>query len=704
MQTIHYAHSLTGEPVQKWERLEDHLSETATMAESFASCFAPGWGRLAGLWHDIGKYQEAFQRRILNDPSAHISGGVDHASVGALLAKEKRAYLAQFPIAGHHGGLPDNQKLVDRLEEKRALINDARRGGLPASVENEPIPKVPGWLRSGDAASISFCTRFVFSALVDADFLSTERFYAGGKERDLGTYPSLPDIKDRLEKYLVRIENASPTAVNRMRARVLADARKAASLGQGVFSLTVPTGGGKTLTGLLFAIEHAIAHGLRRVIVVVPFTSIIEQTAQAYREALGDCASAVLEHHSNVDPTKETPQNRLAAENWDAPLVVTTSVQFFESLYANKPSRCRKLHRIAKSVVIFDEAQTFNAGLLAPIRHGLEELTSHYGVTAVLSTATQPALLEGAREIVRDPEGEFAAVAGRCDIVMPASKAAVSWEELAEELRSYERVLAIVHRRDDAQTLAQLVGEDCLHLSARMCAAHRSEVLSKVKRRLAAGQNCRLVATQLVEAGVDIDFPEVYRAFAGADSMAQAAGRCNREGRGMGRLHLFFAPTQPPRGVLRTAAELTRVMWEEGVLDLKRAETFRKYFKQLYNKLEEDEKGIMPAERAMQFETVAHAFRMIDEVGEPVVAPFGLWQPLVADVRRNGVSRGRIRALQRFMVNLYPQEIRELEKLGAIEKIADTFWAALPGFKTYSDRWGFEWHGRDIRDPESLVA
>jgi CRISPR-associated endonuclease/helicase Cas3 len=445
-----------------------------------------------------------------------------------------------------------------------------------------------------------------------------------------------------------------------------------------------------------------VRHELSRVIVVIPYTSIIEQTAKTYREALGD--EAVIEHHTNVDPERETRANRLASENWDAPIVVTTSVQFFESLYASRTSRCRKLHRIAGSVVVLDEVQTFPVNLLAPVKHVLRELSAHYGATTLLCTATQPTLLEGAREIVPEKEKEFAAVAGRFEILMPLSEEPVSWDGLALELRTHEKAMAIVHRRDDAQRLAKLVGEDCLHLSARMCAEHRSVVLEDVKRQLGAGEPCRLVATQLVEAGVDVDFPEVYRAFAGADSLAQAAGRCNREGKGHGRLHVFFAPTMPPRGILRTAESVARVMWREGSLDLTAPETFAKYFSRLYRSAEHDARSVMAAEREQRFADVAELFQMIPETGEAVVAPYGDWERRVEDIRREGISRERMRRLQRFLVNLYPQEIEELRRAGALERIEETFWAVLPGFRVYDKRWGFGWKGRVAAEPEVLIA
>jgi CRISPR-associated endonuclease/helicase Cas3 len=697
-----YAHSLPGKPHGEWQLLEVHLAAVAALAERFASSFAPGWGSLAGLWHDAGKYQAAFQRYIATDSDAHIKGP-DHATVGALIARAQKAPALAFAIAGHHGGLPDAEDLKCRLERKQPLLDESRTGGLPRWVEEATVPALPACLNTSNPLQFSLWTRLLFSALVDADFLDTEKFYAGGSERG-SNWPSLTDLKTRLDEFLDRkTQEAHRTPVNEMRARVLAACRRAATFEPGAFTLTVPTGGGKTFSSLAFALDHAVQHGLERVIVVIPYTSIIEQTAQQYRSALGE--DAVLEHHTNVDPDDETPQNRLASENWDAPVVVTTSVQFFESLYANRTSRCRKLHRIVRSVVVFDEVQTFPVHLLEAVRRVLRELTTTYGSTALLCTATKPELLEGAREIVPDPAQEFAVVARRSKILMPKSDEPIAWEDLASELRSYEQVMAIVHRREDAQRLAQLAGGDCLHLSARMCAEHRSDVLAEVRRRLDAGERCRLVATQLVEAGVDVDFPEVFRAFAGADSLAQAAGRCNREGRARGRLHVFNAPTKPPAGVLRTGLQIAQLMEAEGRLDLKSPETFGRYFARLYGVSEQDARAVLAAERVQKFKTVAELFRMIEESGESVVAPYGDdWVRRLNAIRYGGVTRLGMRRLQRFMVNLYEKEITALRNEGALERIADLFWAVVPGFKIYDNRWGFGWQGDPKIEPEYLIA
>lgn len=701
---MHYAHSLAGEPTERWQELTEHLEETAKLAEGFAGKFAPGWGRLAGVWHDAGKYQSSFQRRIgagLDGPS---NERVDHSSVGALLAEQRGAPGLALIIAGHHGGLRNLEDVRARLAEKRDLLSAAKRDGLPPELEGLGVPQAPDWRSKREAA---LWIRFVFSALVDADFLDTERF-CSGRAREFD-YPPLDVLKVRLDEAMAaKAAGAKPSRVNAMRARVLYDCRRAAEHPPGPFTLTVPTGGGKTLASMAFALEHAIRHGLERVIVVVPYTSIIEQTAIEYREALGE--GAVIEHHSSVDPARETPANRLASENWDAPVVVTTSVQFFESLYANRVSRCRKLHRITRSVVVFDEVQTFPPPLLQPICHALQRLISDYGGSAVFCTATQPALaLPGTHEIVSDRVGEFDTVRGRCDYELPASEEPVSWEALAFELRGRNQALAIVHRRDDAETLARLTGDDCIHLSSRMCAAHRTVVIADIKRRLKAGELCRAVSTQIVEAGVDVDFPEVWRAFAGADSLAQAAGRCNREGvRERGRCHIFFAPTRPPRGILRVGFDVAFTMWKEGRLVLSSPETFVEYFERLYSRVETDP-GVLPAEDELRFADAAAKFKMIEEHGGAVIAPYGDWEARLLDVERamewGGSARTAMRGLQRFTVNLYPAEIARLSANGAISQVEERLWRVNPGFqRVYDERFGFGWQGELAADPEVFVV
>jgi CRISPR-associated endonuclease/helicase Cas3 len=421
----HYAHSLDGRPLEEWQLLEDHLRQTAALAEGFASPFAPGWGRLVGLWHDVGKYRKAFQNRIgAGDGRAHIESSVDHKTAGALIAAQRSVTLLSFAIAGHHGGMPNRGDLEGALKDREHLLDEACRDGLPSSLVSQLLPDYPAWLKQTSSAGLSSWVRFIFSALVDADFLDTEKFY----EKHYGratVRPCLADLSASLDEYIDRkARNSQPSPINSMREYVLAACRRAATDSSGLFTLTVPTGGGKTLSSLSFALRHAVRHSKSRVIVVIPYTSIIEQTASVYREAFGPLGSeAVLEHHTNVEPQCETAANRLACENWDAPIVITTSVQFFESLFSNKPSRCRKLHNIADSVVILDEVQTLSAKLLAPIRHVLAELASNYGTTAVLCTATQPVLFDPApKEIISDRALAFEVVANRCEVLMPESE------------------------------------------------------------------------------------------------------------------------------------------------------------------------------------------------------------------------------------------------------------------------------------------
>lgn len=699
-----YAHSHAEWPREQWHLLEEHLRETARLAESFASSYAPGWGHLAGLWHDLGKYQIEFQNKITKDSEAHCR--VDHSIVGALAAfAEKDAILPPI-IAGHHGGLPDLTNLKARLERETLRLAPVVAQAPAAALLQEKLPQCPPWLRRGDE-SLAFWIRMIFSALVDADFLDTEAFYERRHRDPIAGSVGLSDLKAQLDLALqAKTEGAAPTPVNAMRARVLSDCRAAATRPPGLFSLTVPTGGGKTLASLAFALDHAVTHGLDRIIVVIPFTSILEQTADEYRKALGR-PDAVLEHHSNVDSKNETAATRLACENWDAPIVVTTGVQFFESLYANRTSKCRKLHNIARSVVVFDEVQTFPIELREPVCSALRQLVTRYGSSIVLCTATQPALnLPAVTEIVQDVDREFAAVANRTRVRWPESEVPTTWGSLADEVRELRQVLVIVHRRKDAEELARLLGNDVIHLSARMCPEHRSQRIAEIKQRLLQGEACVTVSTQLVEAGVDIDFPVVYRAFAGADAMAQAAGRCNRHGTQpvQGELRVFFAESKPPVPILRMGQETARTMWKEGTLDLVRPATFRDYFKRLYQRTDADP-GVLTAERELRFEEAARLFRIIEEQGETLIAPYGDAEAVVTELRDQGITRPLLRRLQSYSVTLYDQEIRTLKQAGSIELLIDKLWTVLPPYRRiYSEQFGFGWQGPIAAEPGELIA
>ncbi|MFD2837537.1 CRISPR-associated endonuclease Cas3'' [Azotobacter vinelandii] len=502
---------------------------------------------IAGLLHDLGKYTDEFQRRISGDLIR-----VDHATRGAMLAVERYGALGRllaYGIAGHHSGLANGRDpgecstLEERLKGQSlpALLDQWQNEiQLPAMSELGPLPIKP--VRERQVFQLAFLARMLFSCLVDADFLDTEAYYDRIEQRPSrrSARPSLPHLQQALNVHLAGFRADSP--VNRIRADILGHVRQQAVQEPGLFSLTVPTGGGKTLASLAFALDHAIRHGLRRIIYVIPFTSIVEQNAAVFRKALGEFGEqAVLEHHSAFSDNRAQDRQardklRLAMENWDAPIIVTTAVQFFESLYADRPSRCRKLHNIAGSVIILDEAQTLPLRLLRPCVTAIDELALNYRCSPVLCTATQPALqapefrggLQGVRELAPQPEQLFQ----RLVRVQVRQVGILSDAALQRQMAEREQVLCIVNNRRHARALYEsIAGSDgARHLTTLMCARHRSQVLAEVRQRLHDGQPCRLVATSLIEAGVDVDFPTVLRAEAGLDSIAQAAGRCNREG------------------------------------------------------------------------------------------------------------------------------------------------------------------------------
>ncbi len=668
----YYAHSLEGRPLKEWQKLEDHLRQTAEMAREFAAGFESGdWAAAAGFLHDIGKAAPEFQAYLahengLDDVGYDGAGGgrVNHSSAGAAFAEDVMkaipgrtlAYLA----AGHHAGLPDwfsdptgNAALSVRLAEGRENLKRIRAAVEVWSSGCRPPAKAPPFVCPNN---YHFWVRMLYSCLVDADFLDTETFMRA--VRNPG-FASLDELRKRLDRHMAaKMANCEGTPVNLARRDVLAACRKAANETPGLYSLTVPTGGGKTLSGMAFALDHAIRHGKRRVIYVIPYTSIIEQTAAVLRNIFGD--DNVVEHHSNLDPEKETERSRLASENWDAPIVVTTNVQCFESLYSAKPSRCRKLHNIVSSVVILDEAQLIPPQWLIPSVDAIRELTVNYSVTVLLSTATQPALPGlDPKEIISDPAGLYERLR-RTDISMPPDlNTVVEWGEVARRLKQHEQVLCIVNTRRDCRELFDLMPDGTIHLSALMCSQHRSEKIDEIKQLLKNGNPVRVVSTQLVEAGVDIDFPVVYRALGGLDSIAQAAGRCNREGRlpGKGQIHVFVPPRDPPRGLLRKAAATTREMGALPNYDPQAPETFRKYFELFYPRVNDNGgdflKSLQKDVPNVPFRTAGDTFTFIDDTAQrPVIVRYRGSEPWIDRLRFVGPTREIMRRLQRYTVNV----------------------------------------------------
>ncbi len=681
--------------------LAEHLCATADLARRFA---AP-WGGdeaayLAAIWHDLGKYATEFQEMIrAAGENGHLEGvdaapktRVDHSTAGAQQAVEKfgpvYGGMLAYVIAGHHGrGLADWSDLNVRLKSSDGLAR-ALAAKPPAEILEIPDPNRP-FPKGADA---SLWVRMLASALFDADFLNTEAFFDEEKAatRTANQWPTIEAMAERLKRGMAERFGPPQRDIDRLRAEVLAACRTAASRKPGFFSLTVPTGGGKTLASLAFALEHAKRHGHKRVIYAIPFTSIIEQTAGEFRKYLGE--EAVLEHHSNLDcrPDEETNRSRLATENWDAPLIVTTTVQLFESLFAARPSKVRKLHNLAGGVLILDEAQALPPAVLTPVTMILDQLVRHYGVSVVLCTATQPALhdvfkeLPSPFEIAPDPARLFARL-DRVNVTMPKPDQKRAWTDIAAEMAAAPQALAIVNSRADCRTLHDLLPEGAIHLSTWQCAEHRAELLEKIKAGLKAEAPVRVVSTSLIEAGVDIDFPLVMRAMTGLDSLAQAAGRCNREGRlDKGRFVAFRPEDEALRGHFLQVVGAAEAALRDHVGAPFKPEAFHAYFKALYWAKGEDALDKYEMRRLLRlgeefqaamyhgirFRTAAEKFHMIDDFQETLIVPYDeKAERAIASLRAIGVKRGILRALQRYTVPVRSDYLARLSEAAAVEDV-----------------------------------
>ena len=747
--------------------LAAHLQSVAKMAADFSAAFEPAsatqrWAYLAGQWHDLGKYRSGFQRYLMqsNNPDAHIEGKVGgrektHSAAGALWAIQQlgqshgpkgalAARVLAYLIAGHHAGLHDwNSGLNERLTEPdcQTELREALDTHPPENILSQgdfvpDLSHIPGC-----SAGFALWVRLLFSCLVDADFLDTEAHFDAGKPARRDGFPTLDQMHIAFDNYMVVKAAAAagtPSTVNTLRAAILRQCRDKAALPAGFFSLTVPTGGGKTLSSLAFALKHAKAHGQRRVIYAIPYTSIIEQTADVFREVFKTLGNEVLiEHHSQADAADkdETARSRLACENWDAPLVVTTNVQLFESLFAAKTSRCRKLHNLVNSVIVLDEAQQLPPEFLQPILDALNLLVKHYGVTVVLCTATQPALnsttyfdpdkglrgLEKVREIIDEPDALFCALK-RVDVQMPEDlKTPTPWVEIAAQLSAEDCVLAIVGTRKAACELQRLLPVGALHLSALMCGAHRKDVIDQIKVRLKAKREgrdlapLRVASTNLVEAGVDIDFPVVYRALAGLDSIAQAAGRCNREGQlaGKGRVVVFVPPGRPPIGHLRKAVEACISTLHDKSADPLERSLFAAYFRDFYSKVDLDGKKIVAMLKldkstfGVQFRSAAEAFRLIDDEDSATVvvryAPHSEEiEKLLGNLAAEGPKRWLMRKLQRYTVSIQKRVADKMLDKGDLTLPTPGLYVQVNACGIYHEELGLQTEGV-LYDPDAYA-
>ncbi|MBE2271548.1 MAG: CRISPR-associated helicase Cas3', partial [Anaerolinea sp.] len=717
LQTGFFAHRREGEDREDWQPLIDHLRNTAEMARVFGEdASVADLAYIAGLIHDLGKYSAEFQKRLEGGPR------VDHSTAGAKELKallkgapqEVFAQLLAYPIMGHHTGLPDfgnetdlegstvcarlKSKLPDYSGYKSEL--DVSALPFPQRLPFRPLrlPIISGKPPKDYLGfSLSFLTRMVYSALVDADFQETETYMKGEKPR--GGHDDIPTLCKRLGAHLEQFEN--PTSdINRKRSETLqACIEKGKTEKPGFFSLTVPTGGGKTLASMAFALHHAAAHGLKRVIYVIPFTTIIEQNAQVFKGFLSD--ENVLEHHSNFDwegKKRENPDDRtnsalaklkLAAENWDIPIVVTTNVQFFESLFANKSSRCRKLHNIAKSVIIFDEAQMLPREYMRPAMSAVWELVTNYGASAVFCTATQPGLErflpEEAKpqELAPNPQELF----NFYKRVEVKNLGTMTDDDLLARLDAHDQALCIVNTRRHASGLfGGLRGEGNFHLSTLMCPAHRREKLKEIEQRLKDKQPCRVVSTTVMEAGIDVDFPVGYRALSGLDSINQAAGRINREmKRGVSEMFVFepkseFVKRMP--AYLKQSAEVARMVLRDHATAPISIPAIEAFFAQLYNlqdpNISFDYKSIMDCfdshDGRFKFETAAREFQIIEDETETVIIPFDKEaERLIEELKYTEYPWYTLRKLQPYAVSIYAGEFDRLSAKGVILTVADSY-------------------------------
>lgn len=721
-----------------WHELAAHLGKVADLAATFSSEWGDTlWAGLAGAWHDLGKARAGFQQHISHDPDAHIEGRVPgaektHSAAGALHAgaefarlldarsADNLARVLQYLIAGHHAGLANWQPkdghggLAPRLASTAAQTEyqDALRGLAEAGETVRATPDATtltaaarALLGQREPLARSLALRMLFSALVDADFLDTEAHFNADKAARRASFPPITRYAEQLQAHLaelasrVQASGQADTAVMRARAEVQQACITQAAQPPGVFTLTVPTGGGKTLSSLAFALEHARRHGLRRVIYAIPYTSIIEQTASVFAAIFGN--EHVIEHHSQADsaPGTDTTASRLACENWDAPLIVTTNVQLFESLFAASTSRCRKLHRLAGSVIVLDEAQMLPPEFLQPILDTLNLLLARYRISLVLCTATQPVLTSRSafdpRQTLRGlPEprpivepGPLFSALSRTKICWPPDLHTVAeLPALAERLLQEPCALAILNTRADAMELAKLLPRDSTrHLSAAMCGAHRAQVIAEIRDQLKAGAQLHVVSTQLIEAGVDVDFPVVWRALDGLDSIAQAAGRCNREGRrALSDVHVIVRPIPKPLAQLRTAADTTASLHAEGLPDALAPAAFERYFRAFYAKQNLDKHQIVDllSERSgpmeFNFRSAADKFRLIDDEGQSslliplhrVMDGHEQLAPLIAKLEAGEADRWLLRSVQRYVLNIRQRQLDDLLRTHAVKPLA----------------------------------
>ncbi|MCI2113288.1 MAG: CRISPR-associated helicase Cas3' [Ruminococcus sp.] len=700
-----YIAHLRSETDKKEQPLYEHIKNVAELSKKFSECLIlSDYAEIIGMLHDIGKYSNRFQQRINGNDKIKV----DHSTCGAQEAFKMKLLMAAFCIAGHHGGIPNigvrtdsenDPTLTGRLkrntENYSAWINEVDRSKFKPIAEPFTKNRIP----------YTFILRFLFSCLVDADYLDTENFMSNGAVlRDSGE--DLTYLLNLLNKHIEKWQNPSGK-LNILRTQMLNECIDVGkNCNEKLFTLTVPTGGGKTISSMAFALNYAVKHSKKRIIYVIPYTSIIEQNAEVFRKIFG--MNNVLENHSNVDfdslDNETKIQMMLAAENWNSPIVVTTAVQFFESMFSNKPSKCRKIHNIADSVVIFDEAQMLPLDYLLPCATAIRQLAENYNSAVVLCTATQPNFQSILNLTEKNNKLQLT------EICKSAEKMADDFrrvnfkyegkledDEIALELKRWNQVLCIVNKKAHAQKIYSMLGEsdENFHLSTYMYPAHRQQVLDEIRKRLDENKPCRVVSTSLVEAGVDIDFPTVYRAISGIDSILQAGGRCNRENKRNSAesvVHIFN--TDEVLSYQQTNTDAAMAVIKKYGDKIYLPEAIKMYFDDLYyyrdiDKTHKvfDKKDIINGLTNLEFETVSQRFKMIENDTKALYICTDENKEEINQLRNGNYTKELFRSLQKYVVNLYEKDFNKLNEVCAIEYVDNSFYI-LADNKYYSSKSG----------------
>ena len=702
---MNYIAHKRGESDNEVQLLLEHLKNVSELSKKFAECLnLSEYAEIIGMLHDIGKYSNRFQQRINGNDRIKV----DHSTCGAQEAVKRKLIMASFCIAGHHGGIPDighrgdidtDSTLTGRL--KRNTENYSAWVNEVDSSKFKPISEP----FTNDRIPYTFILRFLFSCLVDADYLDTENFMSNGAvSRDSGD--ELSFLLSLLNNHIEKWQNPSGK-LNILRTQMLNECIKAGqNNSEKLFTLTVPTGGGKTISSMAFALNYAVKRRKKRIIYVIPYTSIIEQNAKVFRKIFG--IKNVLENHSNVDLNNlddETKiQMMLAAENWDSPIIVTTAVQFFESMFSNKPSKCRKIHNIADSVVIFDEAQMLPLDYLLPCATAIRQLADNYNSAVVLCTATQPNFQSILNLTDKKNESQLTEICNSAENLTDDFRRVnfkyegkLEDDEMALELKQCNQVLCIVNKKAHAQKIYSMLGEsdENFHLSTYMYPAHRQRVLEKIRKRLDENKPCRVISTSLIEAGVDIDFPTVYRAISGIDSILQAGGRCNRENKRNSAeciVHIFNTDEVLSYQQTNTDAAMEVIKKYGDKIYL--PDAIKMYFDNLYyyrdiDKTHKvfDKKGIINGLTNLEFDSVAQKFKMIENDTKSLYICTEKNKKEIDDLRHGNYSKELFRNLQQYVVNLYERDFDRLNEVCAVEYVDNSFYV-LADNTYYSEKLG----------------